>query len=519
MKRISIVLLAILVFACLFVSCKNEPEPVHTHDHTYTNWAPSSDGSYHWRTTTCETHEVLREEDLHTVEEEDIKQLEELSAEGDTQLETTCVDCGYTLKSYKHRFSEEWSRDDNYHWHEVLCDHKDKVKYEVHAFVQKEVKESSTEGKDGVIVLECSVCKKTIEAVGHDFDEKQQCRICKGFKCGDNVVAVFYDATKTMTFKGKGLIYDFESNYRLENDKHEKVKNSMNLWGKKIHDRIEHVVFEDGVATTGEHILSYAENLADVKFGKDVVEIASFSFYHSSLSSVGFGSSQVKNIGSYAFCGTNVSTIELPSSLETMGSGCFQETKLSGKVELPEGLKYIGGDVFLCTSIEELSIPSTLSPWRSSGSGSSCLGNVKTLKSFTVAEGNPNMKASEDEKALVSLDGTTLIAVAAGAIDYVIPTGVEVVELHSFRGWTGTSIAVPEGVKTIEDSAFCSCSNLESVELPSSLMNISSNVFEYCRSLKKITINKPENSLKGYETYWMEDPYEDNEIEIIWNQP
>lgn len=417
MKRISIVLLAILAFACVFVSCKKEPEPVHEH-------------------------------------------------EFDAGVET------------------------------------------VHP----------SETQDGLIVYTCTTCgykKEEVLPAGHDFDENLQCRICKGYKCGDDVVAVFDETTKTMTFKGKGFVYDFESNYNLSNE-----KNSINLWGKVIHGKIDNAVFEDGVVGTGEYILSYATNLTSVKFGKDVIEISPSSFYWcEKLSTVDFGSSKVKDIGNYAFSGTNISSMNLPSSLETIGSGCFQGSKLSGKVELPEGLKFMDRDVFYGTKVNELSIPSTLSPNLASGSGSSCLGNVGTLEKFTVAEGNPYMKAS-DGKALVSIDGTTLIAVAAGAKDFAfaIPSGIKVVGLYSFRGWKGTSIVVPEGVTKIEDSAFRDCSSLLSVELPSSLESISGNAFEYCRNLKKITIHKPKGSLEGYETCWMKDPYDNMKIEIIWDK-
>ncbi len=586
MKRISIVLLSILAFVCLFVACKNEPEPVHEHEfavgwatdedshwhkakcghdivedkaahefdagvetvhpsetqdgmivytcticgykkdevlpaghyHKYTDWTPSSDGSYHWRATTCETHEVLREEAPHYPNFDTITELEQLSEEGDTQFETTCVNCGYTLKSYDHRFREEWASDDNFHWHEALCNHKDKVEYEAHTFEEKETKKNPTESEEGVIVLECSVCKKTVEAVGHDFDENQQCRICRGYKCGDDVVAVFDEATNTMTFKGKGFVYDFETNYNSK-DK-DGMKNSINLWGKEIHDKIYHAVFEDGVAGTGEYILSFAKGLKSVRFGANVVEITPHSFYEcTNLSSLDFGSSQIKNIGRYAFYGTGISSIALPSSLETIGPGCFQRSMLSGEVKLPEGLKFMDWDVFYGTRIEVLSIPSTLSPKLDSGSGSSCLGNVGTLKRFEVAEGNPYMKASDDGKALVSLDGTTLIAVAAGASDYAIPSDsdIEVVGLYSFIGWKGTSIVVPEGVTKIEEYAFRGCSNLESVELPSSLTSISDSAFYDCGRLRTIKIHKPEGSLEGYENYWMKDPDVPEGIEIIWN--
>lgn len=55
----------------------------------------------------------------------------------------------------------------------------------------------------------------------------------------------------------------------------------------------------------------------------------------------------------------------------------------------------------------------------------------------------------------------------------------------------GVKYTVPRGVTCIEDNAFDKCSNLETIELPSSLETISYNAFESCTGLTSITI--PEN--------------------------
>ena len=48
--------------------------------------------------------------------------------------------------------------------------------------------------------------------------------------------------------------------------------------------------------------------------------------------------------------------------------------------------------------------------------------------------------------------------------------------------------AVEPGTKKIEGRAFCSCYDLEEIEIPSSVRKICRNAFTGCRSLKKIKI-------------------------------
>ena len=53
---------------------------------------------------------------------------------------------------------------------------------------------------------------------------------------------------------------------------------------------------------------------------------------------------------------------------------------------------------------------------------------------------------------------------------------------------TVTDIVVPEGVARIDDRAFFNCLNLVSISLPNSLTSIGRDAFEYCRSLRHLTI-------------------------------
>ena len=112
MKKISVILTFIIItaiFSLSFTACggnsggENNPE----HEHTYSEeW--SSDENYHWHEATCEHTEMQSERAPHTYES------------------GFCTVCGCEEPSqpeHEHTYSEEWSSDENYHWHEATCEH------------------------------------------------------------------------------------------------------------------------------------------------------------------------------------------------------------------------------------------------------------------------------------------------------------------------------------------------------------------------------------------------------------
>ena len=60
---------------------------------------------------------------------------------------------------HEHTFSKEWSFDENYHWHQATCKHKDLVSdKEHHIFDEGHVTHSPTAFEKGEIVYKCIVC-------------------------------------------------------------------------------------------------------------------------------------------------------------------------------------------------------------------------------------------------------------------------------------------------------------------------------------------------------------------------
>ncbi|MGN0814096.1 MAG: leucine-rich repeat domain-containing protein [Candidatus Coproplasma sp.] len=70
----------------------------------------------------------------------------------------------------------------------------------------------------------------------------------------------------------------------------------------------------------------------------------------------------------------------------------------------------------------------------------------------------------------------------------VIPEGVTSIGDYAFRGCSGlTSVVIPEGVTSIGDYAFSGCSSLTSVTIPESVTSIGKFAFDGCSSLTSVT--------------------------------
>lgn len=110
--------------------------------------------------------------------------------------------------------------------------------------------------------------------------------------------------------------------------------------------------------------------------------------------------------------------------------------------------------------------------------------------------------ADSTEYLYVELEDGTLSIVGyngAGG-DIVIPgeiDGKKVTRIGSMAFWgcyaagngiALTSVVIPNGVTTIEESAFYYCEDMVSVELPESITTIEAGAFENCRNLKSISI-------------------------------
>lgn len=158
--------------------------------------------------------------------------------------------------------------------------------------------------------------------------------------------------------------------------------------------------------------------------GDTVVGIDGNAFYENSVISTVSIPNTVKSIGEFSFFNTNLLKIEIPSSVDNIGVGAFQDCKslsnvvfksniktvpkqcFSGctalnKVVLPDSVEYIGYNAFKnCTSLTYLYIPDTTSFI----ADNALAGHSKNLVIYGLSDTYANKYAKENSIEFVAMD-------------------------------------------------------------------------------------------------------------------
>ena len=139
----------------------------HTHKFS-SDW--TYDGTHHWKAAKCEHTSEVSEKAAHSFGEWTTTKDPTEEVEG--SKERTCTVCGYiateTIEklAHTHKYSEDWTSDETYHWHLATCEHPTEVSDKAkHTFGDWKVTKDPTEEEVGSKERICSVCnyKETAE--------------------------------------------------------------------------------------------------------------------------------------------------------------------------------------------------------------------------------------------------------------------------------------------------------------------------------------------------------------------
>ena len=255
----------------------------------------------------------------------------------------------------------------------------------------------------------------------------------------------------------------------------------------------------------------YRVSIRTISLPAGLTNIGGYVFYNcTSLTSVTIPDG-VTDIGGYAFSNcTSLTSVTIPGSVTSVGYYAFSNCICLTSVTIPEGVTIIGDSAFLsCSGLTSITIPNSvthigewafrncsdlyrvnitdLGAWckiefEDYYSNPTCYAfrlylNGKILKDATLPEGLTSIR----DYAFVSCSGLTSVT---------IPEGVTSIGDSAFSRCSGlTSVTIPEGVISISDSAFSDCFGLTSVTIPSSLINVGYEAFSGCYSLTNASIN------------------------------
>ena len=259
-------------------------------------------------------------------------------------------------------------------------------------------------------------------------------------------------------------------------------------------DALQSVSFPDGLQTIGDSAFSSCAALQSVSFPDGLRTIGKHAFSScAALESVSFPDG-LRMIGDYAFWGCDaLESVSFPDDLRTIGELSFYECAALQSVSFPDGLQTIGDSAFYgCDALESVSFPDGLQTI-----GKGAFSNCKALQSFSASATHPTFRVVDG--VLFSADGKTLVAYPGGrkAETYRVPDGLKTIGDSAFSNCAALeSVLFPDGLRTIGDSAFWGCDALESVSFPDGLKTIGEHAFSFCDALESVELPRETKSSK-----------------------
>ena len=257
------------------------------------------------------------------------------------------------------------------------------------------------------------------------------------------------------------------------------------------------VTMSTNVISIGNSAFEGCTSLTNVTMGKNVTSIEDYAFLDCSSLIIITVPNNVTNIGDYAFGGcmslTNIAvgasnpdyssangvlfnkvqttliafpggiggSYTIPNSVTNIGNDAFYSCSDLASVTIANSVTSIGEYAFYsCSSLTNITIPSSVTNIEGY-----VFGFCSSLTNMGVAASNPNYSSANG--VLFNKAQTTLIA---------FPVGV------------GGSYTILNGVTSIADEAFFSCSGLTSITISNSVTSIGGYVFDGCTSLTNIAV-------------------------------
>ena len=283
---------------------------------------------------------------------------------------------------------------------------------------------------------------------------------------GDNLTWEYNEITAILTISGTGAMYDYYS--------------SNDVPWKDYKAAIQTVVVENGATSIGDYAF----------FGSTALQTVTIA-----------DGSQLTNINRSAFAEcTNLTSINIPNSVNSIGESAFYVCSSLTSVTIPEGMSIIRMYTFIgCTSLTSVTIPNSVTRIYNQAF-KDCTG----LQNVYFADGS--QLTNIEERAFNGCTGLQSITIPASVTslgyhafrnctslqNVYFADGINLTSIgsYAFQGCSAlTSITIPEGVFRIYNQAFKDCTGLSTVIIPSSVEYIENFSFQNCTGLTDVTVN------------------------------
>ena len=228
-------------------------------------------------------------------------------------------------------------------------------------------------------------------------------------------------------------------------------------------------------------------NIARTEYYEEQIENIS-SIYTGTNLNFSISNNDIKSIAMYKFCGSGLTTIDLPECT-SIGVGAFEGCTSLTTIDLPKCTS-IGGSAFKgCTSLTTIDLPKCTSIGIYTFGYCNCLTTINLPKCIQM-----DMWSFSNCASLISINLPKCIQMdmwsfsnCASLISINLPE-CSSIEYGAFGSCTSlTTVNLPK-CASIRDYAFSNCTNLTTVNLPN-CTSIGDSAFNSCTSLTTIILS------------------------------
>ena len=328
--------------------------------------------------------------------------------------------------------------------------------------------------------------------------------------CGDNVTYTFEESTGTLTISGTGPMDDFyEGNYG----------ENCGPWNA-FSSKIKKVIIEDGVTNIGSHAFHGCSGLNSVTIPYSVESIGNGAFQHcSGLTSVEIPNS-VTSIGRAAFSHCANLTFNIYDKARYLGNSWNPYHALIGtsstniaNCKINKDCNVIANFAFdYCTELNAITVgaatPPACGPYGFSNYDIPLYVPAESIEAYRTADvwkNFTNIRGVDDagicgDNVIWTFEestGTLTIRGAGPMYDFV-DENFGYLSSPSYYGCKIKEIIIEEGVTSIGNGAFESCSELENISIPNTVGSIGWYALGNCKKLTSIEIPESVMSIEWF---------------------
>lgn len=393
-------------------------------------------------------------------------------------------DSSNTSSAHKHTYSDKWSYDEEYHWHNATCGHDVQSSKGKHQFDEWTIDVNPTVKENGHQYKTCSVC-------GYRVDE-----IVPATGTLDKIICAM---DGTVSFKKRNIDGEIVIPAYVDDIKVEKVGSFSNcpfitaiviLNGPTSIesnaftkcDSLKTVTMADSIETVGEGIFIECTNLESVVLSNNLTSISREMFYDCrKLKDIEIPD-KVTSIESSAFSGCySLKITTIPNSVTSIGEESFQACSSIVSLNILGNIQTIPYGAFNgCSSLKSVNIPD----------------RVKTIDSLAFA--NCSSLTSISIPDSVTTIGTYSFSNCSSLEAINFGKGLSQIPDYAFYECAGIkTLGIPNNIKHIGDHAFSGCILIRELIFKEGLESIGDGAFSGCHSLQRVVLLNPETSVSS----------------------